>query len=354
MARPQATVQLGSAAQDGDRARADDASIDAALSVKHSLWQRVLMVPWVGVLVFIIALCAYLSIEYPTIFPTQNNLSLVGIDFSYIAIAALGSAIVLVGGGIDLSLGSTMGLVGLFTAEALTNGWPLGLCIALGLGVGALIGIVNAFMITYIRLLPFIVTLGMLSALRGLATGIPSGQIISPPSDFNGTTFNAIGQNSWGPIPISIFLLLGLALLCHFFLNNTTWGRHIYAVGGNENAARLLGIKVNRVKWTMYIIAGLLSAVGGMVLTARLGSALPNNGQGDELICIASAVIGGASLTGGEGSIFGVVIGAALLALIQNALEIMGWGNYWQDLVIGSVILLAVAVDQLRRRLRRT
>jgi ribose transport system permease protein len=332
---------------------ASSEDIDAALTTVPSLWQRILMVPWVGVLVFIIVLCAYLSFEYPKIFPTENNLTLVGIDFSYYAIAALGSAIVLVGGGIDLSLGSTMGLVGLFTAEALSNGWPLGLCILVGLGTGAIIGMINAFMITFVRLLPFIVTLGMLSALRGLATGIPSGQIISPPNDFNGTTFNAIGQDQWGPVPISIFLLLALAVLCHFFLNNTTWGRHIYAVGGNENAARLLGIKVNRVKWTMYILAGMLSAVGGMVLMARLGSALPDNGTGDELICIASAVIGGASLTGGEGSIFGVVIGAALLALIQNGLEIVGWGNYWQDLVIGSVILLAVAVDQLRRRLRR-
>jgi ribose transport system permease protein len=353
MARLGVTIQEGNAAPEEDPAPGGDSSIEAALASNLSLLQRVLMIPWIGVLVFIIALCAYLTLEYPTIFPTQNNLSLVGIDFSYIAIAALGSTIVLVGGGIDLSLGSTMGLVGLFTAEALTNGWPLGLCILLGLGVGALIGMINAFMITFVRLLPFIVTLGMLSALRGLATGIPSGQIVSPPMNFNGNTFNAIGQDSWGPIPISIFLLAALAVLCHFFLNNTTWGRHIYAVGGNEAAARLLGIKVNRVKWMMYILAGLLSATGGMVLTARLGSALPNNGQGDELICIASAVIGGASLTGGEGSIFGVVIGAALLALIQNGLELLGWGNYWQDLVIGAVILLAVSVDQIRRRLRR-
>ncbi len=337
-----------------DVEEAPGVDVDAAISVMPSLWQRILMVPWVGVLVFIIALSAYLTIEYPTIFPTQNNLSLVGIDFSYIAIAALGSCIVLVGGGIDLSLGSAMGFAGFCTAEALSNGWPLGVCILVGLAVGAAVGAVNAFMITVVRLMPFIVTLGMLSVLRGLATGIPSGQIVSPPLNFNGTTFNAIGQNSWGPIPISIFLLLVLAVLCHFFLNNTTWGRHIYAVGGNEASARLLGIKVNRVKWTMYIIAGMLSAIGGMVLAARLGSALPDNGQGDELICITSAVIGGAALTGGEGSIFGVVIGAALLALIQNALEILGWGNYWQDLVTGCVILLAVTVDQLRRRLRRT
>ncbi len=352
MARPGSTVTEGSAIPGADLPLGGDGDIEAALAPTLSLPQRLLMIPWIGVLVFIIALCAYLTIEYPTIFPTQNNLSLVGIDFSYIAIAALGSTIVLCGGGIDLSLGSTMGLVGLVTAEALANGWPLGLCILVGLGAGALIGMVNAFMITFVRLLPFIVTLGMLSALRGLATGIPSGQIVSP-TNVSATTFNAIGQNSWGPIPISVFLLLALAVLCHFFLNNTTWGRHILAVGGNESAARLLGIKVNRVKFMMYILAGLLSAIGGMVLTARLGSALPNNGQGDELICIASAVIGGASLTGGEGSIFGVVIGAALLALIQNGLEILGWGNYWQDLVIGAVILLAVTVDQVRRRLRR-
>lgn len=347
MARPGATVQASTATSDADRTPSDDSGVEAALGLSQSLLQRVLVVPWIGVLLFIIALCAFLTINQGSIFFSQTNLFLVGIDFSYIAIAALGSAIVLIGGGIDLSLGSTMALVGLLTAEALNNGWPLAVCILIGLGVGALIGIINSFMITVVRLLPFIVTLGMLSALRGLGTGLVSGQTIGTPD-----SFNLIGQAQWGPFPASIFLLLALAVLCHLFLNNTTWGRHIFAVGGNESAARLLGIKVNRVKWTMYILAGLLSAAGGIVLTARLGSAGPDNALGYELICIASAVIGGASLTGGEGSIFGVIIGAALLALIQNGLELLGWGNYWQDLVIGAVILLAVSVDQVRRRLR--
>jgi ribose transport system permease protein len=313
-----------------------------------SLWQRLLQVPWIGVLVAIILISVYLTIEKGTIFLSTSNLSYVALDFSYIAIAALGSAIVLIGGGIDLSVAAVMGLTGLLVAQELNAGWPIALAILAGLGLGALVGMINSFMITTVRLLPFIVTLGMMSALRGFGTGWVSGQTLGTPD-----AFNVIGQGLWGQVPISVVLLLVLAVLCHLFINNTTWGRHIYAVGGHENAARLLGIKINRVKWMIYIIAGLLASTGGIVLTARLGSAAPDNALGYELICIASAVIGGASLTGGEGSIFGVVIGAALLALITNGINLMGWGNYWQEMVIGLTILLAVTVDQLRRRLRR-
>jgi len=321
----------------------------AARSYGTGLPQQLLMIPWIGVLVAIILIGVFLTIQTGSLFLSADNFSSIALDFSYIAIAALGSAIVIIGGGIDLSVGSNMALTGIATSLALQAGWPIVLSIAAGLGVGVAVGVVNSVLITGIRLAPFIATLGMLSALRGLGTGTVSGQIVNAPD-----AFNIIGQGYWGPVPISAVLLLALTALCAFFLNNTTWGRHIYAVGGNENAARLVGIKVNRVKWMIYIIAGLLGAVGGIVLTARLGSSSPSNATGYELIAIASAVIGGASLAGGEGSIFGVLVGAVLLALIRNGLDLMGWGSYWQDLVIGLTILLAVGVDQIRRRLRRT
>lgn len=350
MAERGTAIRESGAAPDTDRTSTTDVAAEnySTSGVNLPFGQRLLMIPWIGVLAAIIVISVFLTITTGTLFLSTDNIFTVALDFSYIAIAALGSAIVIIGGGLDLSVGSNMALVGVLTAQALNAGWPIAVAIAAGLGVGLVIGIVNSFLITVVRLIPFVVTLGMLSVLRGFGTGWVSGQTASTPD-----AFNVIGQGYWGPVPISLVLLLALALLCHFFLNNTTWGRHVYSIGGNENAARLLGIKVNRVKWIMYISAALLGAIGGVVLAARLGSASPGNATSYELICIASAVIGGASLTGGEGSIFGVLIGAALLALIRNGLDLLGWGDYWQDLVIGLTILLAISADQVRRRMRR-
>lgn len=309
---------------------------------------EIIAIPWVGVLGVIILLAVFMTIKTGTIFLSPDNLSSVALDFSYIAMAALGSAIVIIGGGIDLSVGANMALTGLLTALAISAGWPIPLAVAAGLGVGVLAGAINAVLITGIGLIPFIATLGTMSIFRGLGTGIVSGQTVNAANNFT-----VIGQGYWGPIPISAVILFVLTAATAFLMNNTAWGRHIYAVGGGESAARLCGINVKRVKWMMYIAASILGAIGGIVLAARLGSATPSNALGYELICIAAAVIGGASLTGGEGTMVGVLIGAALLALIRNSLDILGWGEYWQDLIIGLTIVVTVSFDQLRRRLRR-
>lgn len=307
-----------------------------------------LAIPWVGVLGVIVVLAIFMTAKTGFVFLSADNLSSVALDFSYVAMAALGSAIVIIGGGIDLSVGANMALSGLVTAMAVSANWPVPLAIAAGLGTGLLTGVLNASLITGIRLIPFIATLGTMSVFRGFATGIVSGQTVNASNGFT-----TIGQGYFGPIPISAAILIVLTVLCAFFMNNTAWGRHIYAVGGSESAARLCGINVPRVKWIMYVLAALLGSIGGIVLASRLGSATPSNALGYELICIAAAVIGGASLTGGEGTMVGVLIGAALLALIRNSLDILGWGEYWQDLIIGATILVTVSFDQLRRRLRR-
>ena len=309
---------------------------------------ELITVPWVGVLGVIVLLAAFMTAKTGLVFLSADNLSSVALDFSYIAMAALGSAIVIIGGGIDLSVGANMALSGIVTALAVGAGWPIPLAVAAGLGVGILCGILNASLITGIGLIPFIATLGTMSVFRGLATGIVSGQTVNAANGFT-----VIGQGYWGPLPISAVILIVLTVVCAFLMNNTGWGRHIYAVGGSESAARLCGINVPRVKWIMYIAAALLGSIGGIVLASRLGSATPGNALGYELICIAAAVIGGASLTGGEGTMVGVLIGAALLALIRNSLDILGWGEYWQDLIIGTVIIITVSFDQFRRRLRR-
>jgi ribose transport system permease protein len=307
-----------------------------------------LAIPWVGVLGVILALAIFMTAKTGFVFLSADNLSSVALDFSYIAMAALGSAIVIIGGGIDLSVGANMGLSGLVTAMAVAANWPVPLAIGAGIGTGLIAGVLNATLITGIGLIPFIATLGTMSVFRGFATGIVSGQTVNA-----GNGFTLLGQGYVGPIPISALILVALTVLCAFFMNNTSWGRHIYAVGGSESAARLCGIDVPRVKWVMYILAALLGSIGGIVLASRLGSATPSNAMGYELICIAAAVIGGASLTGGEGTMVGVLVGAALLALIRNSLDILGWGEYWQDLIIGATIIVTVSFDQLRRRMRR-
>jgi ribose transport system permease protein len=327
---------------------APEADSTPAPARRPSRLAEIVAIPWVGVLGVIVLLAIFMTAKTGSIFLSPDNLSSVALDFSYIAMAALGSAIVIIGGGIDLSVGANMALTGLLTALAISAGWPVPLAVAAGLGVGLLAGMVNAALITGIGLIPFIATLGTMSIFRGLGTGIVSGQTVNAANGFD-----VIGQGYWGPVPISAIILFVLTAATAFFMNNTAWGRHIYAVGGGESAARLCGINVKRVKWMMYILAALLGAVGGIVLASRLGSATPSNALGYELICIAAAVIGGASLTGGEGTMIGVLVGAALLALIRNSLDILGWGEYWQDLIIGATIVVTVSFDQLRRRLRR-
>jgi ribose transport system permease protein len=311
--------------------------------------QQSLVVSWVGVLIGILLIGAFLTWRAPCqCFLTEDNILTVMQEFSYVAIAALGGAMVIMTRGIDLSVGSNMALTGLITADALFHGVPAALAIPMGLGVGLLVGLVNGILITGIGLQPFIATLGMLSVVRGITLVRSQGFPIYPPN-----SFTVYGQGKLGPIPNPVVVMLLLTALLTIFLTNTALGRHIYAVGGNENASRLLGIRTKLVKLFVYAMAGILAAVGGILLMSFLGSANPNNAQGYELDVIAAAVIGGVSLFGGEGSLIGVILGAALIEEIRNGMTLMNVQDYWTPLVIGAVILLATTVDQVRRRLRQ-
>lgn len=318
--------------------------------------QQILVIPWIGVLIGIVIIGAYVSFSAPctggafglSCFLTSDNLLTLAQEFSYVGIAALGGAMVIMTRGIDLSVGANMALTGLITTEALNRGAPAVAAILIGLGLGLAVGLVNGFLITGIGLQPFIATLGMLSVVRGAALVRSQGATLYPPQ-----SFTIYGQGTIGPVPNQVVVMLVLAALLTIFLNYTRLGRHIYAVGGNENAARLLGIKTNWVKVFTYAIAGLLAAVAGILLTSFLGSGAPNAATGYELDVIAAAVIGGVSLFGGEGTLFGVLLGAALIEEIRNALDLEGVPGYWTQLVIGLVILLAMTIDQVRRRLRR-
>jgi ribose transport system permease protein len=319
-----------------------------ALRAAKLVGTEILAIPWIGVLIAIVLIGTYFTYSVPCrCFLKSDNILTVAQEFSYVGIAALGGAMVIMTRGIDLSVGANMALSGLVTAEALSRGLSTYLAVLLGLGVGLAVGVVNGFFITVIGIQPFIATLGMLSVVRGAALAYSQGFTKYPPE-----SFTRYGQGKILGVPNPVVVMLGLMAVLTVFLSRTSLGRHIYAVGGNEQAARLLGIKTNRVKVIVYAVAGVLAAVGGISLMSFLGSADPSAASGYELDVIAAAVIGGVSLFGGEGSLVGVILGAALIGEIRNGLDLKNVGGYWITLVIGVVILAAMTIDQARRRLR--
>jgi ribose transport system permease protein len=306
-------------------------------------------IPWIGVLVGIVVIGVVVQTTSPcACLVTEGTIQELTRNFSYVGIAALGGAMVIMTRGIDLSVGSNMALSALITADVLNHGVGTTAGFLIGLSVGLGVGLVNGLLVTVIGMQPFIATLGMLSVVRGAALARSQGFTLYPP-----TSFVHYGQGSVGPVPNPVFVMLGLMAALSLFLSYTPLGRHIYAVGGNEEAARLLGIKTKRVKLFAYATAGVLGAVGGITLMSFLGTADPGMATGYELDVIAAAVIGGVSLFGGEGTLVGTVLGAALIEEIREGLVLDNVPGYWTDLVIGGVILFAMTIDQARRRLRR-
>jgi ribose transport system permease protein len=329
---------------------------DAAIKLQNPLAQvlaQLLFVPWAGVLAGLIVISAALTLYTPNFLTASNLFGTVAVYFSWICIAGFGEALVMIGGGLDLSVGSTMGLTGMVTAMALSAGASLLVALLAGLGTGLVVGLCNGLVVTRVGLNPFITTLGTLSAIRGLTYGIVQGGAVTPPDNRAGNAFTNLGTSTIGVIPYPVIIMLVIGFILMIFLNQTPWGRYIYAIGGNEPAARLLGIKVNRYKMLMYVISGLAAAVGGILLTAKSGTALPDAATGYELNVIAAVIIGGTSLTGGRGTMPGVLIGAALLGVINNGIVLAGLAGYWQQLIIGLVIVGAATLDILRRRLER-
>jgi ribose transport system permease protein len=301
-----------------------------------------------GILLVLLALCAILSLIAPR-FLTVKNLQNVARQFSVIAIMSVGMTYVIITAGIDLSVGSVIALSGCMTAWYLVDGYPIWLSVLIGLSLGALTGLVNGLLIVKINLAPFIATLGTMGIARGVVLALTMGYPIQPfPEEFQ-----FFGRGSLGPIPIPVVIMTIIIILGHIFLTRTTTGRYIYYVGSNPTAARLSGLKVGRILILVYTLAGLLAGVSAVVLISRLTSAQSNMGMGWELDAIAAVVIGGTSLAGGEGSVLGSLIGAALMGVIKNALILLGVNVYWQSVVIGIVIVLAVGLDAWRQSRRR-
>ncbi|WP_181807633.1 ABC transporter permease/substrate-binding protein [Streptomyces shenzhenensis] len=279
-------------------------------------------------------------------FLTTDNLLNVGVQAAVTAILAFGATFVIVAAGIDLSVGSVAALSATVLAwSATSHGVPVFLAVVLAVATGIAAGLVNGFLIAYGKLPPFIATLAMLSVGRGLALVISAGSPIAFPGSVShlGDTLGG-----WLPVPVLVMVLMGL--IAAFVLGRTYIGRSMYAIGGNEEAARLSGLRVNKQKLAIYALSGLFAAVAGVVLAARLSSAQPQAANGYELDAIAAVVIGGASLAGGTGKASGTLIGALILAVLRNGLNLLNVSAFWQQVVIGVVIALAVLLDTVRRK----
>jgi ribose transport system permease protein len=270
---------------------------------------------------------------------------------------SIGVTLVILTGGIDLSVGAILGLAGALAAGLLKNGlvvpgtelllqFTVSGAILVGILVGAAAGWVNGFAITRFGLPPFVATLGMLSIARGLTMLWTGGFPITGLGD----GFGHVGTGALLGMPLPVWIMLGITAVFVVATKRTRFGRHIYAVGGNERAARLTGLNVTRVKIAVYTLAGALAGVGGLIVTARLDSAQPNAGLGYELDSIAAVVIGGTSLSGGRGSIAGTVLGCLIIGVLNNGLFLLNVSPFWQQVIKGAVILLAVALDKMNTK----
>lgn len=293
----------------------------------------------------LIALFVGLSIASPN-FLTAINLSSVVRQTAVINVMALGMTMIIVAGGIDLSVGSILAFGGLIGTMALEKGAPIPAGVLLGVLAGMFWGLVNGVLITRLRINPFIVTLGTLGIVRGITLIISNGLPVHniPPR------FSYLGEGTLAGVPFVLWILLVCALAVHFVLENTKLGRYAFAIGSNVEAAFYAGVPVAAVTVAVYAAGGMLTGLAGMIEASRLMTGQPTAGQGYELQAIAAVVIGGGSLRGGEGSVVGTLIGAFIMGLLSNGSDLLGISPYLQQAIIGAVIILAVTVDEMRKR----
>ncbi|HXP96496.1 MAG TPA: ABC transporter permease [Telmatospirillum sp.] len=309
-------------------------------------------------LVFLVIAFSLTSNSFLT---TSNGITL-ALQTTTIAFLGFGATCVIITGGIDLSVGSVLALAGVVAGMAAKEGMPVPLAMTLGILVGGICGLINGVIITRMKLPPFIATLGMMMVARGVALQITGARPVSGLSEGfgvlgNGSLLRVVEEGANGfpkvvfpGIPYPVIVMIVLALVISVVLMKTTFGRHLYAVGSNEEASRLSGVDVVRTKIGAYVVSGLLAGLCGCVLMSRLVTAQPNEGVAYELDAIASAVIGGTSLVGGIGTISGTVIGAFIIGILRNGLNMNGVSSFIQMITIGLVIIFTVWIDQMRNR----
>jgi ribose/xylose/arabinose/galactoside ABC-type transport system permease subunit len=303
--------------------------------------------PLLGLIVVVVLFAAL----RPGTFVTFDNAELILLQTAVVGTAALGTTLVIISGGIDLSVGSNIALCTVAIALLLTHGLPPPVAAAGGVLTGALCGLVISLLITHLQLSPFIVTLGMWGALRGAAKGLAGETIVQAPATWLNGLLNTLRQGQrWMLVPPGVWMMLLLAVGVSAALRYTRVGRHIFAIGSNEQTARLCGVPVEPTKLLIYTIAAAFAGLAGVLQFSYLTVGDPTTADGYELAAIAAVVIGGASLAGGQGSIFGSLIGAMIMTTISNGCTKVGLANWVQEIVTGAIIVFAVALDRFRHR----
>lgn len=292
-------------------------------------------------LVGLIVLCLIVSIIAPR-FLTLGNITNVLTQVSVNAIIALGMTFVILTGGIDLSVGSTVAITGAVAAYMVKGNVNVLVAVILAIIIGAAIGYLNGFIVARGKIQAFIATLATMTIFRGVTYVFTNGNPISG----LGNSFMVIGNKKLAGLPLPVIFMILVFIIAAYVITQTRFGRYVYAIGGNEDSARLSGISTSKIKNLVYMISGITAAISGIIVTSRIGSASPNSGTGFELDAIAAVVLGGTSLAGGEGQILGTIIGAVIIGVLNNALNLLNVSPFYQSIVKGAVILLAVLVDK--------
>ena len=314
--------------------------------------------------VFVLLALVVLFASLTPAFLTANNLQILTKHVAIAAILAIGMTLVVLTGGIDLSVGSVAGLAGMLVGYLLTQGVELGgsrhflsvlPCTLIAISICLLVGLLNGWLVSKAGVAPFIATLGTLYVARGAALLISNGKTfpdLGGQASHGNTGFPALGQTFFWGLPTPVWIMIVLLIVAIVIARKTPLGRHIYAVGGNERAARLAGVRVARVKLFTYIAAAFCAAIVGMIIASQLEAAHPATGESFELNAIAAVVLGGTSLMGGRGSIMGSLLGAFVIGVLSDGLVMLGVSEFWQMVIKGTVIILAVAIDQLQTRVQ--
>lgn len=312
----------------------------------HTRFGRILAQQAFWVFVAAVIACVTLALVTDT-FATPQNLFNVTRNFAFVAIVALGMTVVIISGGIDLSVGSVLCLSAMVLAITMNAGYSLAFSALLAIGAALFVGLVNGVLIAYLRIPAFVVTLGMLSITRSAAMILSNNKMVFQFGPDEKLLFFLGGGSTYG-IANPVIALALLAVATGLILRWTRWGTHVFAIGANEKAAVLTGVAVKRVKVSVYMFSALMAGVAGVLEAGWLGGVTTNLGQSMELSVIAATVIGGANLLGGAGTVFGSVVGAALIEVIRNSLILLGISTFWQGAFVGSFIVLAVAFDRIR------
>lgn len=299
-----------------------------------------------AILIAFLLLCIVISILRPT-FLSPANLIIVLNQTAINGVLAVGITFVLITGGIDISIGSIVGLSGVISALCVQNGLPIILAFLVGIISGLAVGAIIGALVTKGKLAPYIVTLGFLTIIRGVAMLVSGGRPISG----LGNDYGFLGNGTvFGTIPIPVIVFIVVAVIAYILLARLLIGRYVYAVGGNLKAAETSGISPNKIKMFVHIVSGTCAGIAGVILSSRIITGQPNAGEGYELDAIAAAVVGGTSLAGGTGGIPGTIIGALIIGVIANGLDLLGVSSYWQDVVKGLIIVIAVLLDRNKKR----